>query len=118
MNILCEYDIICLSETWSNKNTNIDLNGYSNPIHSYRKYQHRRARRSSGGIIIYIKDSLRKGVKLIKNEVDCLVWLKFDKTFFHIETDIYLPVVYIAPESSPIHNIYDVDIFRNIENDI
>ena len=34
LNILKDYDIICLSETWTNKNSNIDLKGYSNPIHS------------------------------------------------------------------------------------
>ena len=48
-----------------------------------------------------------------------MVWLKFDKTFFfQIENDIYLAGVYVAPESSPIHDIYDIDIVRQIENDI
>jgi hypothetical protein len=70
---------VCLSETWTNKKTNIELNGYKNPIHSYRKFQNRRARRASGGIIIYIKNDIRKGVKLVKNDTDCIVWLKLDK---------------------------------------
>ena len=66
LNVIANYDIVCLSETWTNKSSLIDLKGYSSPIHSYRKYQHKRARRSSGGLIIYIKDSIRAGIELIK----------------------------------------------------
>ena len=61
-----EYDIICLTETWTCKNSRIELNGYSNPIHSYRRFQNRRAKRASGGIIVYIKDDIRQGIKLVK----------------------------------------------------
>ena len=91
---LCQHDIICLTESWTNKKSIIDLNGYSRPIHSYRRYQHRRAKRSSGGIIIYIKDTIRKGVSLVRNDLDCIVWLKLDKTYFKNESDIYLAVIY------------------------
>ena len=72
---ISNYQIICLSETWTNKSSKIDLKGYSKPIHSYRRFQNRRAKRASGGIIIYIKDDIRQGVKLVKNEIDCVVWL-------------------------------------------
>lgn len=99
-NFISQHDIICLSETWTKKNSKIDLNGYSDPIHSYRHFQNRRAKRASGGIIIYIKDSVRRGIKLIKNDIDCLLWLKVDKNYFHIEEDIYIAVAYIAPENS------------------
>ena len=109
--------MICLTETWTSKRSNIDLKGYSNPIHSYHKVQNRRAKRNSGGIIIYIRDTLRKGVKLVKNEMDCLVWIMLDKTFFNIECDWYLAVAYIPPENSNYHFIYDVDIFKRIGED-
>ena len=66
--ILKGYDIICLSETWTNKSSNIDLMGYTNPIHSYRRLQHRNAK--------------RKGVKLLKNEIDCLILLSVSNYFF------------------------------------
>ena len=112
------HDIICLTETWTNKDSTLDLKGYSKPIHSYRRLQHRRAKRSSGGIVIYIKDNIRKGVTLVKNDIDCIVWLKLDKMFFNIESDVYLCVVYIAPENSPVHSLYTYDIFQTIELDI
>ena len=116
--ILTNYDIICLSETWTKKSSNIELNGYTNPIHSYRRFQHRRANRASGGIIIYIKDNIRKGVKLVRNTIDSIVWFKLDKLFFQTETDIYIAAVYIPPESSPYHDLYENDIFNMLENDL
>ena len=115
---ISKYDIICLSETWTNSKSNIHLNNYSKPIHSYRRFQNRRAMRPSGGIIIYIKDSIRKGITVVRNNIDCIVWLKLDKTFFNLESHIYLCATYISPESSPVHDIYDIDLFMQLEQDI
>ena len=42
---------------------------------------------------------------MIKNDYDCIIWLKFDKHFFNINNDIYLAVTYIVPENSPIHSL-------------
>ena len=65
-------------------------------------------------IIIII---IRQGIKLVKNNVDCLVWIKLEKNFFSIEEDIYIGITYIAPENSRIHDIYSVDIFKTIQDD-
>lgn len=118
LNIIKEYDVICFTETWTNKNSDIELKGYSKHIHSYRQFQHHRAKRSSGRVLIYIKDSICKGVQVVKNDVDCLVWLKFDKAYFDLEDDIYLGVIYIAPKNLPIHTVYDTNIFQILEDDI
>lgn len=107
-----------MSETWTAKKSKIDINGYANPIHSYRKIVNKKAKRNSGGLIVYIRDSIRKGIKLIKNEIDCLIWIKLDKHFFKIQEDVYLAISYIAPENSRFHQIYDVDIFQKLEMDI
>ena len=106
-----------MSETWTNRLSNVDLSGLQH-IHSFRKYQHCRTKRSSGGIVIYIRNEISKGVKVVLNQIDCLIWLKVDKNYFNIEQDLYLGCVYIAPESSPVHHMYDIDIFRQIEHDI
>ena len=58
---ITRYALVLLQETWTSKKSKIDIDGFSNPIHSFRKVQNRRAKRNSGGIIIYIKDSIRKG---------------------------------------------------------
>ena len=112
--IISNYDIICLYETWTGKNSKITIDGYK-AIHSYRRFQHRRAKRASGGIIIYIKDSMKNGVKLVRNDIDSIVWLKLDKQFFCSKSDRYIAAVYIPPEHSPVHEIYNVDFFRKLK---
>ena len=78
----------------------------------------KRAKRASEGLIIYVKNSIYKGVKLVKNEIDCIIWLKLDKNIFHLVEDIYIGAAYIVPENSAAHAVYDVDLFRQLEEDI
>ena len=68
--------------------------------------------------MIYIKDNIRKGVKLIRNDIDSIVWVKLDKDFFQTSSDRYIAAVYIPPESSPMHNIYNINFFQKLENEI
>lgn len=41
-----------------------------------------------------------------------------DKRYFQTDDDWYIASVYIAPKNSPIHDIYNVDIFQKLEQDI
>lgn len=55
---------------------------------------------------------------MVKNEIDCIVWLRLLKDYFKTERDWYLAAAYIAPENSPVHNMYNTDLFTTIEDDI
>ena len=55
---------------------------------------------------------------MVKNDIDFIIWLKLDKTFFQLDADIYLSFIYIAPENSPVHELYNVDAFDKLETDI
>ena len=57
-------------------------------------------------------------VEGVRNTIDCIVWLKFDKLFFNLESNIYICATYISPEASPVHAIYDIDLFMQLEQDI
>ena len=92
ISFLSDYKIICLLETWTKKSSKIEIDGYKTLTHSYEKLVNRRAKRAGGGIIIYVKDEIHKGVKLINNEIICIVWLKLDRYFFGLNEDIYLGV--------------------------
>ena len=43
------------------------------------------------------------------------IWCKLDKSFFHLEKDIFLCAIYIPPRDSPYFN---PDTFLDLENDI
>ena len=118
VSLIAKHDIICLVESWTTKKSSIELDGYKTLTHSFRRAVNRRAKRAGGGVIIYIKEELFKGVKLVKNAQDCIVWLKLDKIYFGLEKDIYLGLTYIVPENSPIHALYDVDLFQTLEEDV
>jgi exonuclease III len=72
--IMSRNDVIFLYETWSKVDSNIDLQGYVS-YNYYRKFQHRQ------GVAVYIKETIAKGVQIVRNHHDTLIWLKLDKSF-------------------------------------
>ena len=109
--------IYFLYESWTNSCCNTDLNCYI--CHNfYRKFQHRNARRSSGGIVLLYKDYLKDGIEIIKNRYDTVIWLKLDKVFFNVDEDIYVCGTYIWGADSPVYNTLSVDLFDVLEQDI
>ena len=63
--LLYELDVIFLYESRTCANSEIDLNGYFS-FNFYRKFQNRRARRSSGGTVVYIKSEYKHDVEIVK----------------------------------------------------
>ena len=114
---LTKYDIIFLYETWCSNSSVIELNEYKS-INLFRKFQHKKAKRNSGGIVVYLKDYLVPGIELVRNDFDTIIWLKLKKDFFQFSEDIYLSGVYIWCENSPAYNVHNVDLFQVLEDDI
>ena len=73
-------DIVLLSETWSNEHSDLDVKGYSK-ISKMRKLK-KRAKRSSGGLEVYIKEHLLKGITILQWDFEDGLSLKFDCDFF------------------------------------
>ena len=92
--------IVSFVETWLNDldhRTNIP--GFCLIDKTTRK-KHKNARRNSGGISVFAKNTIAKGIKqLPKNHPDIL-WIKLDHSFFKISRDIFIATIYISPENS------------------
>ena len=114
---LVSYDIIFLYESWLNKETEVNLSGFT-CLNFPRKFQNRRAKRNSGGITVFFRNSLRAGIIALKNRFDALVWLRLKKDFFGFPNDIYIAGTYIWCENSPAYDIHNVDLFQLLEEDI
>ena len=67
---------------------------------------------------MYIRNSISKGVTLIKNHHDTIIWLRLDKSFFNLSKDVFLAGVYIWVENSPCYDLMNVDLFSLIDSDI
>ena len=74
------------------------------PILTYRvsdvityiaSFKTKRSKRCHGGVVIYVKDSVSKGVIIIQIHYDTIVWLKLDKGFFRFDTDVFIAGVYM-----------------------
>ena len=85
-------DIVLLSETWSNEYSDINVNGYTR-VSKIRKLK-KKAKRSSGGLEVYIKDNLVKGITNLNWEFEDGLSFKFDNDFFGWEKPLYLFFTY------------------------
>ena len=56
-----EHDVVLLCETWSNKYSDIDLDGYRRM--SQLRVKKKGGKRESGGLEIYLKEGLAESVK-------------------------------------------------------
>jgi hypothetical protein len=102
---LLNHDINILIETWKNNDSDIQISGNKN-YHICRTKKNK-DKRNSGGIIVYIKKYIEKGIVFLENfqshKIDC-VWLKLDQSFFGLKDDLYICGVYIPPINSPHYN--------------
>ena len=116
-NIVKDHDIFIFLETWLERHHSCPaISGYS-VFRSERK-RHVKAKRNSGGLAIYYKQNLAKGIVKMKQSSQDIIWLQLQKHFFGLETDIYLCAAYIVPDSSPFAADRDVyeDIIKDIEH--
>ena len=100
MEMIAKYDIVCLYETWTTPQSEIDINGfmkYHEPSTSKGKG------RKSGGIVVYVKSNVSEGVICTKRENN-LIWIKLTSSYFGWQDDIYLAAVYCPPNGSSYNN--------------
>jgi len=89
----------------------LKLSGYIS--HNFHRHiQNRRAKRNSGGVAVFYREELHDGITSEKNIHDTIIWLKLDKTFFHLENDNCICGVYLWCEESPMYNL---DLFDAYE---
>ena len=59
------YDLLCLTETWNSKTTNIEINSYER-FSCPRPKCNQKAKRESGGVIVYYRKTLSKGIEPVQ----------------------------------------------------
>ena len=113
---LRNFDILCLQEIQCGpqETQTLSVPGFNLiPFHRKRSENSR----YYGGSLLCIKNSIRKGVKVIEALNDS-IWLKLDKKFFHFENDVYFNITYAPPCTSEYTKNLDYDIFQNLEVEI
>ena len=106
-------DIVVLAETHCGWNDNPTLPGFAKP-HQHIRPKSKNAKKHYGGIAVFVKESIRRGVKFEPQTNSEYMWFKLDKTFFNMLNDLYVVVVYNSNSSFAETNI---NVLEAVETD-
>lgn len=111
-----KYDVIGLCETWAIKGDNFEsfLPGYIS--FDFIRPKKRTAYRGSGGVSVFVKESLVKdGIlkRIFNNFSECVI-LILDGNFFQAINDVILLFAYVSPENSPFYAENDNNGIENL----
>ena len=100
---IASYDIVFLSETClkPSHNFNIEINGFK-MLNIYRSKTKLKAKRGSGGILVYIKENIISGVTYLTHLpcVEDRIWIKLSEHYFGWKRNMYFCSLYVSPENS------------------
>ena len=100
LNKIISNDIIFLTESWTNINSQIGKPNNRCYIILHRQFTHKNDKQSTGGLVIYIKSDINAGIEVVRSHYNSILWLKLEKTFFMI-SDVYLCGLYLWTDNSP-----------------
>lgn len=103
-----DYDIFCVCETKLDRYDSIDVPGYV----FFSQCRKQKFIRKSGGIGIFVKQTLSPYITLITSDSDYILWVSINKCAFKTDEDIHLGAVYIPPSDSRFYNQDEVDQFN------
>ena len=100
LNTLNSHDILCLQETHCGQSDNLkdhithfDGIPHCRKISSNNKYY--------GGMLLFIRKTIRKGIKIITTGDPDILGARMDKEFFGMDEDVILWFAYAPPLTSP-----------------
>ncbi len=112
--ILKQYDVILLIETWTSESSEYGIDGYTSYC-AHRTLKKKKAKRDSGGLIVYVRDSIAQGIECILRENDEMLWLKLDKQFFGLNQDALICLCYAVPSNSTRQDMIEMDVFDKLQ---
>ena len=109
--IVVGHDILALTETQCDKNTNISISGYY--VFKNSRPKHKKAKRHSGGIAVCITQELKSAARQIPSRSNDIIWIKLKHDELQLEQDIIVGTIYISPANSTythgqIETVWDV----------
>lgn len=116
MQKILSHDLICLSEVHCGEDTIPSINGYS--YFSMCRGINKKINRHFGGLVLYYKSEIRKGLKFLPTTTPDFFWVKLCREFFGQAKDLYLCMSYIPPEGSSYYKARGINTIDVIEQDI
>jgi exonuclease III len=111
-----KHDIYCMQETHIGPEEKINVPHYF--VHSITRPKNNRAIRHSGGLLLFIKESLKSKITIIPNSTSEHCWLKLPKKEFNCHKDIYICFVYARPSYTLESNQNYLDLWETLLSEI
>jgi exonuclease III len=111
-----QYDIIALAETHAVACGTLFLKGFK--AFEVTRRKHKRAKKGSGGIAIFVKDAIRPYVALHHGSSPDSAWVQLKHQFFNTSEDIFIGAAYISPQHSSYTVAQETPAWDFIRNDV
>ncbi|VDI46083.1 Hypothetical predicted protein [Mytilus galloprovincialis] len=114
LNLINDYNILFLSETWLKDNNLLVIDGFDRISCVFRNKNI--GTRNEGGIAVFCKSFLCNGIIVEKELNDGIILLKLDHSFFDTDKDIFICFSYVPHERSNYYQLCDIDFHDIIES--
>ena len=108
-----EHDVVLFTETWTNEKSDIEVDEFKH-IALHRTVKHKRAKRDSGGVILYYRTTISHAIEVVFTDSDDIVCVKLNAGFFQTDFDIYLYLCYVVPEQSSRQAVIEKDAIERL----
>ena len=108
--LMNRHDICLLNETWKTDDSKVGLPGFWD--FSQVRNKGTKRGRPSGGVSVFCKTDIRKGVRIASHQ-EGFIWLKLDCKFFNLINPLFICASYIPPEYSKRKQSNPVDYYKD-----
>ena len=106
-------DLVLLVETWTNEFSDIDVANFQAFVLN-RTENKKTSKRSSGGIILYIRNEYVSNDTLIYTDKDDIVWIKISKSSCSLDNDLFVGLCYVVPDDSSRQSMIETNVFDRL----
>ena len=108
-----DHDIVIFAETHCSYSDHPTLPNFAKPVQNIRP-KSLNASKHFGGLAVFVKENIRRGVKFLPITNSEYMWFKLEKDFFNLDNDLYVVVVYISNTTFAETNI---NVLEAVETD-
>lgn len=118
VNFVDNFDLCFLTETWQRRENEFCLKGFDCVDVPRPESLKQTSKRGHGGVCLFIRHAIKEGVHILEKDNSGLIWVKLDKNFFSMTTDVCICFVYVPPSNSVYYNNHEIGYFELLEQGI
>ena len=108
-------DFVLFTETWAGEFSDLSVDGFE-LVYLNRTERKQSAKRNSGGVALYIRDSYYQYCTVLEKSGDDIICIKIDKGILYLPADLYVCLCYVLPSGSSREAFIDLDVLDRLSN--